>query len=367
MPALGDKVLLPDVLLPARLVTPLRSDNGLPTAHANSRDFGFPMPLSTVVGLRGVRSTGSRPPPPPPPPPKGPPPVAHAAPRSRGNRTLARAWRGHGAGVARAIGSVWLGVARAWRWRGAGICWTHIAFCRTGVLSRCWLQILSWAATRAAISYAEPSRVARTSCSLFHAVPCCSIRFSTIEHDSYDSVQFNTVQYDAMRFKVILYNALRFGLEPVRFLPVRAIPCAPCRSAGMVGQGTPSRFSCACCSCPSAAGTTPYLTVPMLELHSQPLESPQGGGHPQNDFEKHPHVQSEPHLLRIKNPCFAGGSLFFATPCLVAAQKCRIFLRNALSSKTDPFVFFELHIGLLLGPISESIQERCTQAGTCTE
>eukprot|EP00661_Eupelagonemidae_sp_cell13_P007151 gene7151-biopygen7510 len=37
-----------------------------------------------------------------------------------GNRTLARAWRGHGAGVARAIGNVWLGVAQVWRWRGAG-------------------------------------------------------------------------------------------------------------------------------------------------------------------------------------------------------------------------------------------------------
>eukprot|EP00661_Eupelagonemidae_sp_cell13_P013894 gene13894-biopygen532 len=34
---------------------------------------------------------------------------------SRGNRTLTRAWRGHGAGVARAIGNLWLGVARAWR------------------------------------------------------------------------------------------------------------------------------------------------------------------------------------------------------------------------------------------------------------
>eukprot|EP00661_Eupelagonemidae_sp_cell13_P010259 gene10259-biopygen9321 len=38
----------------------------------------------------------------------------------RGNRTLARAWRGHGAGVARAIGMFWLGVARAWRGHGAG-------------------------------------------------------------------------------------------------------------------------------------------------------------------------------------------------------------------------------------------------------
>eukprot|EP00661_Eupelagonemidae_sp_cell13_P014599 gene14599-biopygen9650 len=28
---------------------------------------------------------------------------------------MARAWRGHGAGVARAIGHFWLGVARAWR------------------------------------------------------------------------------------------------------------------------------------------------------------------------------------------------------------------------------------------------------------
>eukprot|EP00661_Eupelagonemidae_sp_cell13_P010228 gene10228-biopygen22796 len=37
----------------------------------------------------------------------------------RGNRTLARAWRGHGACVARAIGNFWLGVVRAWRGRGA--------------------------------------------------------------------------------------------------------------------------------------------------------------------------------------------------------------------------------------------------------
>eukprot|EP00661_Eupelagonemidae_sp_cell13_P023303 gene23303-biopygen11822 len=41
--------------------------------------------------------------------------------RARGNRTLARAWRRHGAGVARAIGSFWLGVARAWRGHGAGV------------------------------------------------------------------------------------------------------------------------------------------------------------------------------------------------------------------------------------------------------
>eukprot|EP00661_Eupelagonemidae_sp_cell13_P002551 gene2551-biopygen15589 len=40
-------------------------------------------------------------------------------PRPGGNRTVARAWRGHGAGVARAIGHVWLGVARAWRGHGA--------------------------------------------------------------------------------------------------------------------------------------------------------------------------------------------------------------------------------------------------------
>eukprot|EP00661_Eupelagonemidae_sp_cell13_P010565 gene10565-biopygen4786 len=38
-----------------------------------------------------------------------------------GNRTVARAWRGHGAGVARTIGHVWLGVARAWRGHGAGV------------------------------------------------------------------------------------------------------------------------------------------------------------------------------------------------------------------------------------------------------
>eukprot|EP00661_Eupelagonemidae_sp_cell13_P016704 gene16704-biopygen11323 len=29
--------------------------------------------------------------------------------------TVARAWRGHGADVARAIGNYWLGMARAWR------------------------------------------------------------------------------------------------------------------------------------------------------------------------------------------------------------------------------------------------------------
>eukprot|EP00661_Eupelagonemidae_sp_cell13_P013621 gene13621-biopygen5038 len=40
---------------------------------------------------------------------------------ARGNRTVARAWRGHGAGVARAIGTFWLGVARAWRGHGAGV------------------------------------------------------------------------------------------------------------------------------------------------------------------------------------------------------------------------------------------------------
>eukprot|EP00661_Eupelagonemidae_sp_cell13_P022537 gene22537-biopygen23738 len=36
-----------------------------------------------------------------------------------GNRTVARAWRGHGAGVARAVGIIWLEVARAWRGHGA--------------------------------------------------------------------------------------------------------------------------------------------------------------------------------------------------------------------------------------------------------
>eukprot|EP00661_Eupelagonemidae_sp_cell13_P000852 gene853-biopygen6184 len=41
--------------------------------------------------------------------------------RARGNRTLARAWRGHGAGVARAMDILWLGVARAWRGHGAGV------------------------------------------------------------------------------------------------------------------------------------------------------------------------------------------------------------------------------------------------------
>eukprot|EP00661_Eupelagonemidae_sp_cell13_P024037 gene24037-biopygen19385 len=48
----------------------------------------------------------------------------HACPISRGNRTVARAWRGHGAGVARATGHFcpWGGAggARAWRGRGAG-------------------------------------------------------------------------------------------------------------------------------------------------------------------------------------------------------------------------------------------------------
>eukprot|EP00661_Eupelagonemidae_sp_cell13_P015154 gene15154-biopygen9700 len=37
--------------------------------------------------------------------------------KPRGNRTLARAWRGHGAGVARAVAYIWLG----WRGRGAGM------------------------------------------------------------------------------------------------------------------------------------------------------------------------------------------------------------------------------------------------------
>eukprot|EP00661_Eupelagonemidae_sp_cell13_P013605 gene13605-biopygen3525 len=35
----------------------------------------------------------------------------------RGHRTVARAWRGYGAGVARATGHFWLG----WRGRGAGM------------------------------------------------------------------------------------------------------------------------------------------------------------------------------------------------------------------------------------------------------
>eukprot|EP00661_Eupelagonemidae_sp_cell13_P000661 gene661-biopygen12161 len=41
--------------------------------------------------------------------------------RRRSTGTVARAWRGHGAGVARAIGMFWLGVARAWRGHGAGV------------------------------------------------------------------------------------------------------------------------------------------------------------------------------------------------------------------------------------------------------
>eukprot|EP00661_Eupelagonemidae_sp_cell13_P012423 gene12423-biopygen7937 len=46
-------------------------------------------------------------------------------PTPRGHRTLALAWRGHGAGVARAIGHFLglggAGVARAWRGRCAGM------------------------------------------------------------------------------------------------------------------------------------------------------------------------------------------------------------------------------------------------------
>eukprot|EP00661_Eupelagonemidae_sp_cell13_P017168 gene17168-biopygen21855 len=37
--------------------------------------------------------------------------------QSWGNRTLARAWRGHGAGVARTVAIIGLG----WRGRGAGV------------------------------------------------------------------------------------------------------------------------------------------------------------------------------------------------------------------------------------------------------
>eukprot|EP00661_Eupelagonemidae_sp_cell13_P024120 gene24120-biopygen13424 len=37
------------------------------------------------------------------------------------NRTLARAWRGHGAAVARAIGYNLASAARAWRGHGAGM------------------------------------------------------------------------------------------------------------------------------------------------------------------------------------------------------------------------------------------------------
>eukprot|EP00661_Eupelagonemidae_sp_cell13_P010367 gene10367-biopygen18286 len=48
----------------------------------------------------------------------------------RGNRTVARAWRGHGAGVARAIGHFWLGVAQAFPvppgvWGGGGYIASH--------------------------------------------------------------------------------------------------------------------------------------------------------------------------------------------------------------------------------------------------
>eukprot|EP00661_Eupelagonemidae_sp_cell13_P023803 gene23803-biopygen14902 len=39
----------------------------------------------------------------------------------RGHRTVARAWRGHGAGVARAVGHFLAWVARAWRGHGAGV------------------------------------------------------------------------------------------------------------------------------------------------------------------------------------------------------------------------------------------------------
>eukprot|EP00661_Eupelagonemidae_sp_cell13_P023788 gene23788-biopygen10387 len=38
-----------------------------------------------------------------------------------GHRTVARAWRGNGAGVARAIGHCLACVARAWRGHGAGV------------------------------------------------------------------------------------------------------------------------------------------------------------------------------------------------------------------------------------------------------
>eukprot|EP00661_Eupelagonemidae_sp_cell13_P015470 gene15470-biopygen11236 len=40
---------------------------------------------------------------------------------ARGHRTVARAWRGHGAGVARAVGHFLAWVARAWRGHGAGV------------------------------------------------------------------------------------------------------------------------------------------------------------------------------------------------------------------------------------------------------
>eukprot|EP00661_Eupelagonemidae_sp_cell13_P010136 gene10136-biopygen1738 len=40
---------------------------------------------------------------------------------SKGRRTVARASRGHGAGVARAIGHWLAWVARAWRGHGAGV------------------------------------------------------------------------------------------------------------------------------------------------------------------------------------------------------------------------------------------------------
>eukprot|EP00661_Eupelagonemidae_sp_cell13_P013622 gene13622-biopygen12563 len=47
--------------------------------------------------------------------------AAHRPHRPLGYRTVARAWRGHGAGVAPAIGHFLDWVARAWRGRGAGM------------------------------------------------------------------------------------------------------------------------------------------------------------------------------------------------------------------------------------------------------
>eukprot|EP00661_Eupelagonemidae_sp_cell13_P013221 gene13221-biopygen9549 len=61
-------------------------------------------------------------------------------PDAWGHRTLARAWRGHGAGVTRAIGNFWLGVARAWRGRGAGISCSPWDFYGTPFLRRLTVQ-----------------------------------------------------------------------------------------------------------------------------------------------------------------------------------------------------------------------------------
>eukprot|EP00661_Eupelagonemidae_sp_cell13_P010970 gene10970-biopygen1802 len=46
---------------------------------------------------------------------------SHRRPRTAGGPGGTGQWRGHGAGVARAVSHFWLGVARAWRGRGAGM------------------------------------------------------------------------------------------------------------------------------------------------------------------------------------------------------------------------------------------------------